>query len=73
VIERGLADDVDLVLIAGDLFAHTRPSSETVARGRACMLNSWWIAAFPGVAILRPHARDRPDGRRALRGWLDRT
>lgn len=35
VIERALADDVDLVLIAGDLFDHNRPSDETVAFVRA--------------------------------------
>ena len=35
VVERALADDVDLVLIAGDLFDHNRPSDETVAFVRA--------------------------------------
>jgi DNA repair protein SbcD/Mre11 len=31
VIDRALGDDVDLVLIAGDLFDHNRPSADTVA------------------------------------------
>lgn len=35
VIDRALTDDVDLVLIAGDLFDHNRPSDDTVAFVRA--------------------------------------
>ena len=35
VVDRALSDDVDLVLIAGDLFDHNRPSGETVAFVRA--------------------------------------
>ena len=35
VLDRALADDVDLVLIAGDLFDHNRVSDDTVAFVRA--------------------------------------
>ena len=38
-----------------------------LGEGRVYMLNSWWIAAFPGTGDLRDHAGHQPDGQRPAR------
>ena len=64
VIDRALTDDVDLVLIAGDLFDHNRPSSDTVAFVRAELARLRQpIVLLPGNHdCLEPHGvHDRHD------------